>query len=127
MHARRESLTLVSIADGSGTGYIGTNAPITGRIVSIRYVKAGAANYADTVDFTITAEATGETLWAEENVTASKTCMPRAATHSTAGVAATFDGTRAVLEAPVLVNDRIVVTIANAGDAKTGTFHAIIA
>jgi hypothetical protein len=123
MFARRESVTVVTAADGSATAYIGTGAPLTGRVVSIRYVKS---NYTDGVDFTITAEATGETLWTESDVNASKTCLPRAATHSTAGVAATYDGTRAVLDAPVIVNDRIKIVIASGGNATSGTFHAIV-
>jgi hypothetical protein len=50
-------------------------------IESIQYVKT---DYADGVDFTITAEATTETIWTESNVNAAVIKHPRAATHSTA-------------------------------------------
>lgn len=95
-----------------------------GELVSIRYVKG---NFADTVDFVITANSTGETLWSEENVTASKSCYPRAATHSTAGAAALYaSGGVAVLDRVALGGDKVKIVIANGGNATTGTFYVTI-
>lgn len=124
MYAERHVLTLVTAANGSVTGY---SPVVTGRISAIHYVKAGAGSYADTVDFAITAEATGEGLWTEANVTASKVCAPRQAVHTIAGVAAVLaSGGEAVRDKIALAQDRVKVAITNGGDTKTGTFHIVM-
>lgn len=110
-------------ADESGDAEV-YSPVLSGKLVSFRYVKD---DYADTVDFVITSEATGATLWSEENVTASATRHPRAPTHSTAGAAALYaSGGVAVLAPIALGSDRIKFVIANAGDGTSGTFHVTI-
>lgn len=116
----RHKLTLTTAADGSVTGY---TPRVSGKVRSVEYAKT---DYADTVDFAITAEATGETIWTEANVTASKVCNPRIATHSNAGVAATLDGTRPALTEIAIASDRVKIAITSGGDTKTGTFHVLI-
>lgn len=121
-YAERHKVTLVTDASGDATGY---SPVITGRIQSIVYV---ATDYAAGVDFTITGEATGETIWTELNVNASKTVAPRQATHSTAGVAALYAAAgTAVNDYVALANDRVKIVIAQGGNAKTGAFHITIA
>jgi len=121
---RRHILTIVAAADGSATAY---SPYLSGKLCAIHYVKAGSNNYTDGVDFTITAEATGETLWTESNVNASKACMPRGATHSTAGVAALYaSGGVAVNDLIRLSRDRVKIVLAAAGNATTGTFHIVM-
>ncbi len=61
---RRETVTITVDGSGDGSGYTPV---MSGRINQIRYVKT---DYANGVDFTITLEATGETVWTEENVNA---------------------------------------------------------
>lgn len=120
MFGSKLSVTVTTAADGSAATF---SVPIQyGLLDRIRYVKAGSGSYADTVDFVITLESTGETLWGEDNVSASATRAPRQPTHTTAGVAATYDGTRAALDHIAIVNDRVLITLANGGDTKTGTF-----
>ncbi len=111
----------VSVTTGTATG-TGYSPYFSGHIESIQYVKAQADNYPDGVDFTITADGTGETIWAESNVNASTVRRPRAATHTTAGVAATYDASVAVLDRIALSRDRVKVAIAEGGNSKTGTF-----
>lgn len=119
-HATRQAVTVVTIADGSATAYSDT---ITGKISQIRYVKT---DFAAGVDFTITSEATGETIWTESDVNASATRAPRQPTHSTAGVAALYAGGGAAVNDHIaLANDRIKIVIAAGGDTKTGTFHIV--
>lgn len=119
---RRYKLTLTTDASGNVTGY---SPRIAGEIHSIQYVKT---DYATGVDFTITAEATGETLWTEADVNASKACYPRAATHSTAGVASLYAaGGTAVQARPGVASDRVKIVIAQGGNAKVGTFHILVA
>lgn len=117
MTIRRFTIPAVVASDGSGTFY---SPFLSGKIESIQYVKT---DYADTVDFTITAEATGETIWTESNVTAAVIKHPRAATHSTAGVASLYaaSGT-AVQDKVVLSRDRVKIAIAAGGTSTTGSF-----
>lgn len=97
---------------------------VTGRIHTIAYVKD---DFADGVDFTITAEATGETIWDEDNVNASAVRAPRQATHATDGTASLYAGGGEPVEDYVAVaKDRVKIVVANGGNAKSGTFHVVV-
>lgn len=120
-YASRQVVAVTTAADGSATAYSGV---VTGKLSQIRYVKT---DFDNGVGFTITAEATGETLWAEAAVNASATRAPRQATHSTAGVAALYAGSgTAVNDKIALANDRVKIVIASGGNAKTGAFHIVM-
>jgi hypothetical protein len=122
MYAERHVVTLTTDADGAATGYTPV---VTGAIQTIRYVKT---DFADGVDFTVTLESTGETVWAQLNVNASATVAPRQATHSTAGVAALYAAAGTAVLAPVVAaSDRIKVVVAQGGNAKSGTVHIVVA
>lgn len=125
MGVRRHIVSLTSAADGSGTGY---TPKISGTIRAIHYIKDGGANpYANGVDFAITAETTGEGIWTESDVNASKACYPRAGTHSTVGVASLYAAAgTAVNDAIRLGNDRVKIVLAQAGNAKVGAFHIVV-
>lgn len=124
-YARRLSVTVTTIADGSATAY--SDVIDYAFLNQIRYAKAVSGNFSDGVGFTITLEGTGETLWAEATVNASATRAPRQPTHSTAGVASLFAaGGTAVTDRIAIVSDRIKIVIASGGDTKTGTFHFIL-
>ena len=101
------------------------NSPVlSGKLVSIRYVKD---DFASGVDFTITAETSGETLWAEEDVNASATRYPRTQLHSTAGADALYAAEgEAVLGKIALSQDRVNIVVASGGDTKSGTFHITV-
>ncbi|WP_448113071.1 hypothetical protein [Mesorhizobium amorphae] len=97
---------------------------LSGRLAAIHYIKT---DFADGVDFTITSEATGETLWTESDVNAAKVCRPRGATHSNAGVAALYASAgTAVNDLIRLGRDRIKIAIAAGGNAKNGAFHIVV-
>lgn len=114
---RKHTVTLTSNGSQVGTGY---SPYISGYIESIQYVKT---DYTDGVDFTITAEATGETIWTETDVNAAKVVRPRAPTHSTAGVAALYAAAgTAVNDRIALGRDRVKIVLAQAGASKTGAF-----
>lgn len=120
-HAERHVVAVTTAADGTATAY---SPVITGKLSQIRYVKT---DFAAGVDFTITAEATGETLWTQSDVNASATVAPRQATHTTAGVAALYAvGGSAVLDKIALANDRVKIVIGSGGNAKTGAFHIVM-
>lgn len=117
MAVSTDTITVTTASDGSATAYSGK--VYNGTLLAIRYAKT---DFANGVDFTITSETTGQTLWTQNDVNASSVVYPRTASHTTAGVATTYDGTRGVLVPVALVNERIKVQIASGGDTKTGAF-----
>lgn len=97
---------------------------LSGKLISIRYLKD---DFADGVDFAVTAEATGETLWSEESVNANATRHPRAPTHSVAGAASLYVAEGPGVLAPIaLSQDRIKIVVADGGNATSGTLHITI-
>jgi|TARA_Y100000310_G_scaffold134899_2_gene133809 hypothetical protein len=120
-YAQRHAVTLTTIADGSVTGYTPV---VTGRISQLRYVKT---DFADGVDFTITVEGTGETVWTDTNINASETVAPRQATHDTAGDASLYAAAGEPVEDYIAVaDDRIKIVVASGGDTKTGVIHVVL-
>jgi hypothetical protein len=114
---RRFSVTVTSDASGDATAY---SPYLSGYLHSIQYVKT---DYTDGVDFTITADATGQGIWTESNVNAAIIKAPRQPTHSQAGVASLYAaGGTAVEDRIALSRDRVKIVIASAGNAKTGAF-----
>lgn len=121
MTVRRFVVPVTVDASGDATAY---SPYLSGRLVSFRYVKT---DFANGVDFTITAEATAETLWTESDVNASATRHPRAATHSTAGVASLYAALgEAVNDKIALSRDRVKIVVASGGVSTSGAFHITI-
>lgn len=116
MFPQTQTVAVTNSAGGAATVY---STAIRGRLLAIHYVKT---NFADGVDFTITNETTGETIWTEANVNAAASKYPRVAVHDTVGVAATLDGTRAMRDCLYLANQRVKIIIADGGNATTGAF-----
>ncbi len=118
---RRYAIAVTTASDGSATAY---SPYFSGFIQDIQYVKT---DFADGVDFTITAEAYGRTLWAENDVNAAAIRAPRQPTHTTAGVASLYaSGGTAVNDKIALSRDRVKVVIASGGATKTGTFIVMV-
>ncbi len=118
MHAERHRLAVTTAADGSAVAYTPV---VTGAILSITYTKPGAGGFTDGVDFDVTLEATGEVLWDQDNVNASKTLRPVVAADLPTGAASILT------ERPIVAaRDRVKVSIANGGDAKVGTFDVLV-
>lgn len=121
MAVRRFVVPAVVASDGTGTFY---SPYLSGNIEAIQYVKT---DYADGVDFTITAEATTETIWTESNVNAAVIKHPRAATHSTLGAAALYAAAGTAVNGKVsLSRDRVKIAIAQGGTSTTGAFHITV-
>ncbi len=118
---RRFRVTVTTAADGSATAY---TPRFSGEVHSITYEKT---DFANGVDFNITVDATGETIWAENDVNATATRAPRQPTHSTAGVASLYAAAGTAVQARVAVgNDKVKIVIASGGNVKTGTFHILV-
>lgn len=116
MHVERHVVTVTTDASGAATSYTPV---VTGRVLAVVYAKT---DFADGVDFTITAEATGQSLWTDTNINASETVYPVAAANlGGTGAASTLT------ELPIAVaKDRIKIVVASGGDTKTGTFHVVV-
>ena len=120
-YIERHVVPVTTDAAGAATAY---SPVLTGKISQIRYAKT---DFDNGVNFTITLEATGETVWAENAVNASATRAPRQATHSTAGVAALYAaGGTAINDLIAAANDRVKIVIAGGGNVKSGTFHIVV-
>jgi len=118
---RRYRVPITTAADGSATAY---TPRLAGELKAIHYVKT---DFADGVDFTITSEATGQSLWTDTNINASEVVSPRAPTHDQAGAALLYAaGGAAVADTIGLANDRIKIVIAAGGNAKSGVFHFLV-
>lgn len=118
---RRYKVTVTTDGSGAATAY---TPRVAGEIQSVHYVKT---DYTDGVDFTITAEATGENIWTEANVNASTVRYPRAATHSQAGVASLYASGGTAVQAKIgMASDRVKIVLAQGGATKTGTFHILV-
>lgn len=121
MTVRRFNIAVTCASDGSATVY---TPYLSGYLHQIQYVKT---NFTDGVDFTITAEATGETIWTESNVNAAAVKAVRQPTYTTAGVASLYaSGGTAVNDRIALSRDRVKIVIASGGNATTGAFNVII-
>jgi hypothetical protein len=126
MALRRFVVPATVDADGDAEVYTPV---LSGKLVSIRYVKT---DFETGVDFEITSENTGATLWAEDDVDASTTRFPRFVTQNAAGADAEYlddESTGEVLGMLALSQDRVKIVIANgtADDGgEVGTFHITV-
>lgn len=122
MYCQRHAVTVTTASDGSATAY--TDKAVTGAVLSIQYVKT---DFADGVDFAVTAETTGQGLWTESNVNASATRCPRQPTHDAVGAASLYaSGGEPVEDYIHVANERIKIIIASGGNAKVGTFYITV-
>lgn len=118
---KRYKVTVTTAADGTATAY---TPRLSGKLCAVHYVKT---DFADGVDFTITSEATGQSLWTDTNINASEIVQPRAPTHDQSGAALLYAaGGAAVADRIALGNDRVKIVIAQGGNAKVGTFHILV-
>lgn len=122
MYVERHTVEITTDGSGAAEAY---TPHVTGRLIDIQYVKN---NFTDGVDFTITAEETGRSLWTDTNVNASEIVAPRQPTHDAAGAASLYAaGGEPIEDGIYLANERIKIVIAAGGSAKSGTFHITVA
>lgn len=122
MYAEKHTVAITTNSGGIGTGY---SPALTGRLLSVQYVKT---DYADGVDVAITAEATGQSLLTLTDQNGNGTFYPRGQVHMGNGTPMTFNGnsSQPMSEPVTLVNDRVKIAIAQGGDTKLGTFVIIV-
>lgn len=123
-YAERRVVSLTTDASGDATGYTEV---LTGPIRTIRYIADGTVPFAATADLTITLEATGESVLAKTDVTASFTSSPRQATHGVDGAASLYAAAgAAVTDMIVAARDRVKIVVAQGGASKVGAFHIVV-
>lgn len=121
---RRIKLDVTTEVGGTATKY---SPNITGKIHSVHYVKDGTTPYENTVDFALSVDGTGESVWAQSNVTASAVKYPRAPVHDQVGAALLYAaGGTAQTDKVALGNDKVKIVLAQGGDAKKGTFIFLV-
>lgn len=114
---RKFTVALTSTGAQVGTAF---SPFLTGHVQSIQYLKT---DYADGVDMTVTAEATGEAIWTGTDVNAATVVRPRAATCTTAGVASLYAAAGVAVNDTIAVSrDRVKIVLAQAGATKSGSF-----
>lgn len=118
-----QTRTVTTDSGGAAEDYLPA---FRGRMIAITYLKNASTPYDNGVDFALTNETTGESIWTGTNVNASTTIYPRVATHTTAGAAVTYDGTRPVLEPPAFGRHRCKIVISSGGDTKVGSFIFVV-
>jgi hypothetical protein len=121
---RRYKVTVTTDGSGNATAY---SPRVSGKLNSVIYVPDGTNPFANTVDMTITAEATGESLISRTNVSAAFNAYPRVATAAADGTAALFAAAgTAVQDKLAIGNDRIKIVLAQGGATKSGAFHFLV-
>jgi len=121
---RLYEITVTTAADGSATAYAPTSGRARGRLESIQYEKV---DFADGVDFTITDEETGESLWTDTNVNASEIVRPRAPVMDQVGAARLYASGGTAVSDRIGIVSRIKVVIGSGGNVKSGIFRFIVA
>lgn len=115
--------TVTTAADGSATAYLPSAGKARGLLESIQYEKV---DFADGVDFTITDEETGESLWTDTNINASEIVRPRAPVMDQAGAARLYAAGGTAVADKIAVVSRIKIVIAAGGNAKSGIFRVLV-
>ncbi len=125
----RHTISLTGTTSGSLTTF--SDEVANGKIHSIKYTRPGSTPLSSSADFTVTTDETSQSVWAQSNVDATTTVMPRAATHDITGVANTdgTTGTAAILEPIAIANERIKVVVASPSTDGTtlGTLDVLVA
>ena len=123
MHVIKHVVNVTTAADGTAVAY--TAEPLNGPILKIIYTKPTSGGFATGVDFNITTEDTGQTVWQENDVDASKSVAPVEKKQDTNGDDATLfnlGGSANVFGPIYAANERIKISISNGGSGATGQF-----
>lgn len=124
MAIQTEQVTMTTETGGAQTTQ--TVETITGRLLSISYLKDGTDPFADGVVFLITGDKTGQILWSETGVNASETLYPRIGADSILGAALLYAGSGEIVPVPLSIpGERINIVITTAGDAKVGQLRFV--
>lgn len=113
--------------DASGDGSASSEKLFAGPLLTIIYTPDDTSPFATGFDVTVVTAVTGQTLWTGTDVgTSAVTVNPRQPTHDSTGAASLFAGSGEPIEDYFyLTQEGVTVTVAEGGNAKTGTFRII--
>ena len=118
MRLTRVSVPVLTNAEGAATVY---TPALNGMVRSVRYIKPTSGGLADGTDIDIVTDKGAVVVWDKDDLDASAVIYPMVPAHDNTGtlVAGSY--------APIPVCDeRIKITVANGGNAGTGTFEFLI-
>jgi hypothetical protein len=119
-YVRKETVVVTTDSSGAATAY---TQQLNGRVLAIVYTKT---DFDNGVDFTLTNNATGQSIWSQSNVTASATVAPRQPAHGQDGAALLYAaGGAPVTEYLYLADEPVKIVIAQGGNVKTGSFTVV--
>ena len=117
---RRYEFSLTT--DSSGAGTVTAKQPINGLVEEVR--NDGTA-FASTAIYSITRGDGGGTVFRAGTLTAPWQYAPRQPVHTNAGVAVTYDGTRAVND-KIPVDGYLTMTVTQGGSVNLGTVSVYV-
>lgn len=120
MYIIKHVIDVTTDTNGSAEAY--TNEPLNGPVLKIIYTKPDTNSFAAGVDFEITTEETGQELWKENDVDASKTVSPVEKRQTTGGADVIFGDTGVVYGPIYAAYERVKIAISNGGSEKNGQF-----
>lgn len=124
MYVQRFQIPITTDASGAAVAY---SEVFSGLISTLIYTKHPTNPFDDGVDLTLTIESTGENVWTEANVNASKTVAPRQATHGNDGLPTlVIAGGEPVEDVLAVAYDRLKITVGQGGNTKQGTITLIV-
>ncbi|WP_398473068.1 hypothetical protein [Tardiphaga sp.] len=110
-------------ASGNATAYLPSAGRCRGELESIHYEKI---DFANGVDFTITDEVTGESLWTDTDVNASEIVRPRAPVMDQVGAARLYATGGTAVSTKIAIVSRVKIVVAQGGNVKSGKFRVIV-
>lgn len=114
MKLSRFSVAITTSASGAAVAY---SPQCNGLVRTVEYVKPTSGGLDAATDIDIIADVSGAVIWTNDDLAASKVIHPLAQAQNNTGA----DITGAY--APIcLADERIKITVANGGDAASGTF-----
>jgi hypothetical protein len=116
----KQAVTVTVSAEGAATAY---SEVFNGKLIAVQYVKD---DYADGVDFTITAEKSGLGIWTDTNINASETVFPMIAAQDNTGAAISYASGYPIYVPIPLCDERVKIVIASGGASTSGTFNILV-
>lgn len=123
MYIKKHVVNVTTNASGLATAY--TADPLCGRVLKIIYAKPSGGGFDSGVDFAITTEETGQNVWVEDDVNASKSVCPAEKVQNTSGTDIIYTIGEANFNVYAHINaafERVKIAISNGGNKKSGTF-----
>jgi hypothetical protein len=123
-----ESYRVDIITDAAGACTAKTQMPVNGKIEQIYYTPDPSTPLATGADIVVTGDSSGMAIVSKLNIgTAAFALAPRQPTHAVAdGSAATYDGTRPVLDKIALAGEKIKFVVAQGGNTLSGRFDIVV-